>query len=359
MYPAYPAYAGNPAYPTYPAYPNFPTYPPYPAYSGYPMAPGPYGVPVGFPYLQRPPGKDTFAGLRYLKWAVGLMIAYNLFALLSNALLYAACGQLQDAISSHSLAAIGAAQSTLNAATVVKVVGGILSIVGAVLGYVAIGITSRGKPEFGTAHVRAVSRGVALTVVASIVYALYFVVTLVTNVSAEAAVDAADITSLAAVFHTMQGGLAWASLLSIGAAIVSCIALTSLVQTLMTHSGRGRRPVFAAMSVMGPILVLGLALVVPGMVDAIPVNSGSTLDLLATLNSFLGVLKWMALVPAIENFIAVLALAVFVGMIGTAQQGAKNMIASGVFDPDAPPAPSVPPSAPALPATVYAPRPPG
>lgn len=364
-YPPNPAYGGYPAYPPaagYPTYPNYPAYPSYPAYQSYPaypMYPGPYGVPVGYPYVQPKPGKDTFGGLRFLKWAVGLMITFNLLVLLSNMLLYAACGQLQNAITSHSLAAIGAAQGTILAATAAKVIGGILAIIGAVVGYVAIGFTSRGKPEFGTSHTRAVSRGVVLTIVASIVYGLYFVVTLVTNVSAEGAINSADITSLLTAFHTMEGGLALASLMSLGAAVLSCIALTSLVQALMTRSGQRRRAVFAGLSVAGPIGVLGMALVVPGMVDAIPVNSLSTSDLLGTLNGFVGVLKWMALVPAIENFIAIIALGLFVGMISTAQRGAQNMIGSGVFDPDAPPTPAAPPSVPALTAAVYAPRPPG
>jgi len=348
------------AYPMPPPYGQAPPPPPYGPPGAFPAYMAAYPPAYVVPFYRSPPGHHTFEGIRFLRYGTIIMAVFNLFSLISFLVLLAAVDQMQAAISSASFSTLAAAERSLAASIVVTVIAGFFGLIGSIVGLVGFGNAHRGKSEFGPEHKRAVSGAVGLAVVACVVYLLLAIVTISVNAGLETVFAAPEIAELDAAFRELFRALILTSLIAMVGAMAAGFAMAALLPELMTAAGRRLSGAFLGLSLLGPLLNLIMAFALPAMMGPATFGVGGAADA-ETLRRMLGTLTTAALVPAFANVLTIFALVVYVGMLKAAEQGARNMISSGLFDPDAPrqPAPRAGPMPGAPPPTADGGWPPG
>ncbi len=329
-----------------------------PAY-GMPGAYAPYGyaatnygyVPaVGFPFIPKQPGVDTFDGLRFLRYACYGVLFFNLLSLFSNLVLVSAVGQMDAALRSGSLSQLTAVDRTIAASDALFVIALLIGLASVLVGYGGMVKLSSGRSTFGARHKLAVGRGVGLAAGSSLAYVFLGLLNLASNSGIEAQLASLDLADFNTALSMMYSSAVITSFVALLCALLAGLALFSFAQELMTERGRKVTKLFLVLSMAGPVLNIAVAFALPAIVGPVNLHNGSSqAELQAALAGILRAMWWLAVVPAVGNFLTMLALFLFLRMASDAEQSARNIVKTGLSDPDAAMRQAIGWSAPSLP----------
>lgn len=317
-----------PPYP--PPYPQGPPPPgaPYgPPPMGYYPGPMPYYPPpmMMAPVMVGPPGQRTFNGLKWLRHASTTAMAYNGLGI-AVGVLSVLTANAGGAAAPNPNTAFGALLIVL---AIVFVIIGFIAFLFGVLGFYNI---NEGKREFGDAHLANVGRAVRWFAFGAAFYlAAGLAATLITvGALFQGRINPAQLATQVAIGSAVSGAIL------VGFTYCAAQVMQHLVAGLMTRRGRDLKQTFVLFSMVGVCAVLGAR-----VASAVLLSTGiTTADIATQVGAFGSVLAGVAVFTAYLYRLQVIF----------AEAGARNMIASGQYDPDAP-APGQPPpqAAPATP----------
>ncbi|HKZ59516.1 MAG TPA: hypothetical protein VJ547_06685, partial [Candidatus Thermoplasmatota archaeon] len=310
-------------YPQQPVAPG--TYPPPPMYVAQPPM---YAAPPMYMAPPPQPGAKTFEGLRWLRYGVTLALAFNLVAAIGGFLLTAGLASIGPATPPATI--LGA----LAAAVAIGIAAALLGFIGLILGLLGLYNVSQGKQEFGPAHQASVAKANR--------FVLFAVLATVAGIVATTVVAAIMFTNALTAFNpaafqaSMIASLAIDGVISVVVTLLLAIALQSYIERLMTAKGRALRGNFILFSVIGAGVALALGIVGAltfGGLLANPATAGTSADL-----------------SPLAGLISVLTMFWYRSQVMDAEQGCRNMISSGVLNPDGGAVPAMPVAAIAQPA---------
>ena len=315
-----------------------PQYSPAPYYGYPPAVPGmgypayPYPTPY---YVMPPPGEKTFSGLKFAKYGLVIVVIANVLAALGNFLLLGAVRSMQDSLASMDLAQLLSSLAGIEALSALIILAALLGFIGVVVGLVGAFQLGKGAAEFGPNHQRAVRRAGALIGVTGALYLVWGLVNIFYSLSgAGALLGAPTEAEIQAMIEGLLTGLIVTSGIAIVAVLTGAVAMSALVEHLMTKAGRRRSGAFLGLSLGGAVLVflmsIGIGLILSGPAPSL----GNFQAILAWLGRLLEAMFWLALVPAVSSLVSVGSLAVYNGMLDAAADGARQMIVSQTLDPD-------------------------
>ncbi len=313
-----------------------------------PPVPSPYGTPP-MPYYPQPmgyypppmvmapvfvnqPGQKTFEGLKWLRYGTICVMAFNAMAIIGAVLAFSLVSTFNNTNPQTVLNALGA----LAAIVAVALIAGVLGLVSFILGLLGIYNINDGKREFGDAHLANVKDAVKWFVIACGLYVGSIVVGVVFGLSALFAngATAQQIASQFALSSAVSGGIL------VGYVYAVAQVMQKLVGGLMTEEGRKMKQLFVLLSLVGAAAALGVRVVSAFLFTNAFTNQNAA-DQVSTIGSFVGI-------------VSIITAFIYMRQVNAAEKGARNMIASGQFNPDAPPPgqappPMAPPVAPAMP----------
>lgn len=286
--------------------------PPYPPPIQYAPPQGYYPPPMyPAPVYVAPPGKSTFEGLKWMKYGTALAMASNGLAVLGSLLAFSLLSSLATAGPADIFAFLG----LLFALAALFLTAGILGLVGLCLGLAGYYNVHKGRLEFGEEHSKSVQKSVPWLVVACVVYLVNIVASLI--LSPGFAFGLADPTTLANRL-LLQGAVSGSLVLAY--VFSAAMFLQRVIERLATSRGRSLRPVFIVASLAGGGLTLALSVLTPLLF----------LDALANPQS----ISAFGYFTSLASLVSVATAFIYWRQLSTAEQGCKNMISSGTFDPD-------------------------
>lgn len=307
-------------------------FPPPPAYPSFGYGPG-YRPP-----LLPPPGDHTFRGTLALRRAASAVVVATFLFVIADLLAVSAASDMQRAMVLGDLALLDSADATFATAAIITGLGALIAIVGICFGLYRFYQVSRGKKEFGTSHARSVGNASGVSVAASVAYFALFAWRLSVGANLDALVSADTPASAIQFANAMGAGIMVEALILLVATVVAAVALHALIRRLLTARGRKISRAFVAASVLAPLSALLVAL---AYIPASAPLRGAHPDWGSVLMGYQALDGWMVAsswVYTLADILGLIGLAQYVGMVGDAERGAKNMIRSGRYDPDANPA---------------------
>lgn len=279
-------------------------YPP----QGQPMAypyPYPYAPPMAYVPPPVQPGRITFEGLGRLRTATLLAISIGVVSLLLGLWALSVAGQITGG---NFGAAFGAIMVIILFAIVVFILG----IIGLVFAIWGLSTVHSGREEFGATHAASVKKGVNLIIIGIVIEGVGTVVSFVLGLTAGLTLNPNAVQDSLFTVALVGGGFGLAS------TVVYAFGMQLLLERLVTVRGRGLRVPFLIAAISGGVgaLVLGIAQIsmFQGDFNAFGTSSG--------LQSLAGVAS-------------IVSLYLYFMQLKDAEQGARNMIQSGQYDPDA------------------------
>ncbi len=287
-----PVYYGGPGSYGYPAPPGGP-----------PAAAYPYPVPY---YVIAKPGEKTFGGLRLTKIGVFCAVTASVLSALGNFLLLGAVQSARDALANQGFAEALNSMGGIEALSLFLIFAALVGFIGVVTGIVGVVRLWRGAAEFGPDHQRAVRKGGLMIATTSVLYLIWGLVSAATNVSLSASMAG---TPTMAVIETAIDSVVFdlivTSLIALVAITVGALAMTTLLEKLVTREGRRRRGAFLGLSVGNAVLVLLMAFGIWAILKGPPANINSVQVALQWLGALLDAMYWLALVPAISSLLTI------------------------------------------------------
>jgi hypothetical protein len=258
------------------------------------------------------PGKDTFEGLGRLRTAALAAIGASAMGMIIGLIVISTIGSL----TSGDLGAVLAAAAGIIILGILVVIIGLIAVIFALWG---LSTVNTGRKEFGEGHEASVKKGVQFIIIAMLM-----------QVASAVAGAVLGVSSVGLNIDQMRNGL----LMSVGvggaigliAVIFYGLGMQLLLEKLMTSKGRGLKMPFLGIAVGGGVLSFVLAVVSVLIFDPFALNQGTGLSSLASI-------------------LSIVSIYIYFMQLKDAEQGARNMIASGQYNPDAT-APGAPPAAP-------------
>lgn len=288
---------------------------------GQPYYPPP---PVMAPVYVPPPGQKTFEGLKWLRYASLLSICFNALFLIGGLMAAIVVAGTNFTNPGAAIGLFGA----LVAVLALLAIGGILGFIAFIMALVGYYNVHQGRQEFGPQHQADVQGSVKWFAIACVMFLIQIVAGLILSVNA--ITGGLNPNSLATNFAISEGVSGGLHVIFVYAA---AMVMQLIVARLMTQQGRSMKPMFMILSIAGAVLALVLS-----------VASGFMFTSALAANGGLG---GVSALSSIAGVISVVTSWMYYKQVQSAEQGARNMIQSGQFNPD--PGGVAPPVAPAAP----------
>jgi len=263
-----------------------------------------------------PPGQKTFEGLENLKKATSFAIYANVVVGLAG------LGTLA--------LFFGGGAAGLGPSAAVSVggglIGGILQLAAFVVGLTGVLAIKTGRREFGPEHDQSVGRGWKLLIGAVLVYVLGTVVSVIAIVFVVLSTVPAPGAppNLGAIDQTLLFLIAGFALIAVIGTFLVALALQAFIEKLMPRPGRDARSTFIVLAMAGAFIQAALEVVSFAFFPVGVAAAGQTPTNLSVVN-----------LASIAAFVSIASLLVYRRQVEGALAGARLMVETHSFNPDA------------------------